>query len=346
MVIQADQFTLERRGIIMSPDVSRPYEAGGVLNPAVARHNGKTYLLYRAVAGEPPNYSRVMLAELHPKGDGLEAHRMDICALEPQAPYELWRDGVHGGVEDPRVTPLEDGSFIMAYAAYGDGPGGDALPRIALARSTNLLAWERLGLIKYTPLQLVGRQSGRTYTIDLQTVSNKDAMLFPEKIGGRYVLMHRPTFPPAVAQDQGEPASIWLSYSDDLLTWTDHTMILSPAAAWEGLKTGGGTPPLWTSQGWLIFYHGVEGYSDADPNRRYRAGAALLDLKDPRKVLYRSAHPVLEPGTRHEQVGIVNNVVFPTGVLPLPDGRVQVIYGMADQAIGLAETVRPVVSSQ
>jgi predicted GH43/DUF377 family glycosyl hydrolase len=342
MVTQADQFSLERRGIIMRPDPARPYEAGGVLNPATASHNGKTYLLYRSVAGTPHNYSRIMLAELLPKGNGLETRRLDICALEPQETYEKWRDGVHGGVEDPRITPLEDGSYIMAYTAYGDGPGGDALPRIALARSTNLLDWERLGLINYTPLSLKGRHSGQTYNLDLQTVSNKDAMLFPEKIGGRYVLMHRPTFPTAIAQDQGEPASIWLSYSDDLLTWTDHSLILGPAAPWESLKTGGGTPPLRTEQGWLIFYHAVEGASDTDPDRVYRAGAALLDLHDPRRVLYRSAQPVLSPATAQEQVGIVNNVVFPTGILPLPDGRVQVVYGMADQAIGLAETVRPV----
>jgi predicted GH43/DUF377 family glycosyl hydrolase len=340
-----EQFTLERRGIVMAPDMSRSYEAGGVLNPATARHNGVAYLLYRAVAEVPHNYSRIMLAELQPKGDGLTAHRMDLCALEPREPYELWQDGVHGGVEDPRVTPLEDGSYIMAYTAYGDGPGGDAIPRIALARSNNLLEWTRLGLIKYSPLELQGR-SGQTFTIDMQTISNKDAMLFPEKIGGRYVLMHRPTFPPAIARDHGEPASIWLSYSDDLLTWTDHTLVLGPAASWERLKTGGGTPPLRTGQGWLIFYHAVDGDGDADPDRRYLAGAALLDLADPRKVLYRSAEPVLSPGTREEQVGIVNNVVFPTGVLPLPDGRVQVIYGMADQAIGLAETIRPVFQAE
>ncbi len=342
MITETEQYALVRRGIIIEPDMDRPYEAGGVLNPATVQHNGTAYLLYRSVAAEPHNYSRIMLAELHRIGDGLEAYRLDTCALEPQEPYEKWRDGVHGGVEDPRVTPMEDGSFIMAYTAYGDGPGGDALPRIALARSTNMQAWQRLGLVKYSPLELTGR-SGQTYTIDLQTVSNKDAMLFPEKIGGRYVLMHRPTFTPKIAQDHGVPASIWLSYSDDLLNWTDHTLILSPVETWERLKIGGGTPPLRTGMGWLIFYHAVDGDNDADPDRRYLAGAALLDLQDPRKVLYRSSQPVLKPGIKQEQVGIVNNVVFPTGVLTLPDGRVQVIYGMADQAIGMAETVRPVL---
>lgn len=343
MLSYMQQYTLERRGIVLSPDPALPYEAGGVLNPATVYYQGVPYLLYRAVAAHPHNYSRIMLAELRPQNGRLVAHRLEHCALKPQASYEKWQDGEHGGVEDPRVTPLLDGSFIMAYVAYGDGPGGDAIPRVALARSTNLWDWERLGLIRYTPLLLRGKQSGKLYTLDLQTLSNKDAAIFPEKIGGRYVLMHRPTFPPEISRDLGETASIWLSYSEDLLTWSNHQLLMSSAARWENLKVGGGTPPLRTSRGWLFFYHGVEGQSDADPQRRYAAGAALLDLSDPRQVLYRSAHPVLAPDTEQERVGVVNNVVFPTGVLPLEDGRVQVIYGMADQAIGLAETVQPVI---
>lgn len=343
MLTDLEQYNLERRGIVLSPDPARPYEAGGVLNPAAVYYNGVAYLLYRAVAATPHNYSRIMLAELRPSGHNLIARRLDHCALEPQEPYEKWQDGIHGGVEDPRVTPLENGSFIMAYVAYGDGPGGDALPRIALARSANLRDWQRLGLIRYTPLLLRGKQTGQLYTVDMQTVSNKDAALFPEKIGGRYVLMHRPTFPAEIRREVGETASIWLSFSEDLLTWSDHQLLMSAAAPWENLKVGGGTPPLRTSRGWLFYYHGVQGQSDADPQRRYSAGAALLDLADPRRVLYRSSAPVLAPDTVQERVGVVNNVVFPTGLLPLEDGRLQLLYGMADQAIGLAETVQPVL---
>ena len=90
MTTETDQFRLERRGIIIEPDPNRPYEAGGVLNPATARHNGVSYLLYRSVAAEPVNYSRIIVAELHPRGDGLEARRLDKIALEPEAPYEKW----------------------------------------------------------------------------------------------------------------------------------------------------------------------------------------------------------------------------------------------------------------
>src|SRR4051794_24436498 len=118
MVTETENYTLERRGIIIEPDMDRPYETGGALNPATAQYKGTSYLLYRSVAAEPHNYSRIMLAELRPDGERLTAHRLDMCALEPQESYEKWADGVHGGVEDPRVTKMEDGSYIMAYTAY------------------------------------------------------------------------------------------------------------------------------------------------------------------------------------------------------------------------------------
>ncbi len=343
MAISENQtYQLERKGIVLKPDYSKRVEAGGVLNPAVASHNGKAYLLYRSVDSTPHNYSRIMLAELVQQGDTVISERLDLCALEPQESYEKWRDPVQGGgVEDPRVTPMEDGTYLMAYACYGYGPGGDQIPRIAFARSSDLLKWDRLGLINYSPLE-IGVGSSRI-KLDIQTVSNKDAALFPEKIGGRYVMMHRPTLPKNIGLEPGEVSAIWLSYSEDLINWTEHTLIMKSKESWENFKIGGGTPPLKTPGGWLCFYHGVEGKSDLDPDRRYSAGAMLLDLNDPRKVIYRSPSPVLSPGTDQEKEGVVNNVVFPTGTLTAPDGRIQVFYGMADTAIGMAATSRPVL---
>jgi predicted GH43/DUF377 family glycosyl hydrolase len=101
---------------------------------------------------------------------------------------------------------------------------------------------------------------------------------------------------------------------------------------------GAGTPPIPTGRGWLVFYHGVEGTGDDDPDRRYHAGALLLDLNDPGRILYRSPRPVLSPESDEERTGVVNNVVFPCGAVVQPDGQVEVYYGMADRAIGLATT--------
>ena len=328
---------LVRRGVVLRPDPANPYERGGVLNPAAVLHDGITYIFYRAVAHTPTNYSRILIATCHlEEGGRIETVRLGKIALEPQESYELWYAGEHlvgGGVEDPRITQL-DSAYYMAYTAYG-GVDGIVAPRIALARADNLFNWERLGLVSFSPLNILTDRE--PVIIDLNHVPNKDAILFPERIGGRYCMMHRPMFP----HSTGLPQSIWLSWSRDLLHWDDHQLVLAPTLSWESLKVGGGTPPLRTPGGWLTFYHGVEGLADDDPNRRYHAGALLLDLVYPSKVLYQSPQPVLSPESPDETAGVVSNVVFPTGVVTQPGGRIDVYYGMADQAIGLATTTLP-----
>ncbi len=317
--------------MVLTPDLSDPYEAGGVLNPAALLHDGLTYVFYRAVATHPPNYSRILMAtcRLLPT-NAIEVARLHKVALEPEQPYELWADGQGGGVEDPRITHL-DGLDYMTYTAYGTVDGVTA-PRIAFARSKDLFHWERMGLIRFGPLEVASPD--HTLNLDLNAIPNKDAVLFPAQIDGRYGLLHRPMFDPAT----GLPHSIWLSWSVDLLNWTDHQLVLAPELPWERLKVGAGTPPIRTGQGWLVFYHGVEGLDDNDPDRRYHAGVLLLDLLDPGKLLYRSPRPVLSPEQPLEKTGVVSNVVFPCGAVVQPDGQLEVYYGMADRAIGLATT--------
>lgn len=325
-------YQLDRRGVVLQPDLSNPYEQGGVLNPAAVAHDGVTYLLYRAVATTPHNYSRILIAtcSLSPGGE-IHIERLNRVALEPEAPYELLAGspgGEQGGVEDPRITPL-DGSYYMTYTAYGTVHGVDA-PRIALARSRDLLDWERLGLVTFGPFD--ENNAAEVAQYDLNMVPNKDAILFPERIGGRYCMMHRPMFP----HSSGLRQSIWISWSEDLLHWVDHRLVLAPTLPWESLKVGGGTPPIRAADGWLTYYHGVEGRADDDPDRRYHAGALLLSLDNPAQVVYQSPRPVLSPESADETTGVVSNVVFPTGIVQQPDGRLDVYYGMADQAIGLA----------
>jgi predicted GH43/DUF377 family glycosyl hydrolase len=320
--------------VVLVPDEASPYELGGVLNPAATLHDGLTYLLYRAVATSPPNYSRILMATCRLLSTGrIEATRLHKVALEPEQPYELWADGQGGGVEDPRITRLH-GNYYLTYTAYGTVDGTTA-PRIALARSADLFNWQRLGLIRFSPLEVA--IGGRAQSLDLNAVPNKDAVLFPEAINARYGLLHRPMFDPAT----GLPQSIWLSWSDDLLNWTDHRLVLAPERPWERVKVGAGTPPIPTGQGWLVFYHGVESSGDAEMDRRYHAGALLLALEDPGEIRYRSPWPVLSPESADETTGVVNNVVFPCGAVVQPDGQIEVYYGMADRAIGLATTRLP-----
>lgn len=327
-------FQLQRRGLVLRPDPAQPWEQGGVLNPAAVARDGISYVFYRAVAVTPANYSRILIATCRLEADGrITTARLGRAALEPQAPYEVWADGQGGGVEDPRITPLED-RYFMTYTGYGT-VDGVTMPRIALAESGDLFHWERRGLAHFSPLTL--DVAGQSMTWDMQAVPNKDAILFPERIGRRYAMLHRPMFPAG----HGVPQSIWLSWSNDLQHWTDHQLVLAPTLPWESLKVGGGTPPVRAPYGWVTFYHGVEGRADDDPNRRYHAGVLVLDLADPARVRYQSVQPVLSPEDPDETVGVVSNVVFPTGVIAQPGGRLDVYYGMADQAIGLATTTFP-----
>src|SRR5437868_9851059 len=204
---------LRRLGIVMEPDPGDVREAEGVLNPAVARGpDGALYLLPRLVA--PGNYSRIGLARVvfdqHNTPVGVERLGM---ALEPQEPYELNAE-TGGGVEDPRITQLTaDGLYVMTYTAFG--PDG---PRIAGAVSRDLVEWHRTGLVEFAPL----------HGLDLGTVDNKDALLFPEPVpapDGRLALalLHRPDLrlrrPDGVRVRAPLPGlreqrpSMWLSYA-------------------------------------------------------------------------------------------------------------------------------------
>ena len=269
---------------ILKPNPLNEWESLTVSNCGVVHHNGLFHMFYRAQALD--YVSRIGYAV---SADGVHFNRLQQPILSPQDEWEA------GGVEDPRVTCLADeGRFIMAYTAYSG-----TLWQIALARSQNLITWERMGF------PLPGER-------------NKDAALFPEKIRGRYCMFHR-----------REP-DIWIAYSDDLLHWDDHQIVMRPRpGAWDGVKIGANGPPLKTEAGWLFFYHGFA------EDKVYKLGVALLDLNDPALVLKRQDEPILEPEEKWERHGHVPNVVFSCANLVV-DGTVYVYYGGGDHVIGLA----------
>jgi predicted GH43/DUF377 family glycosyl hydrolase len=326
---------LRRLGIVMEPDLADPREAAGVLNPAVARGpDGHLYLLPRLVASG--NYSRIGLARVRcdPCGTPTGVERLGVV-LTPHAPYERNTQS-GGGVEDPRITYLAArGRYVMLYTAWG--PSG---PRIAAAVSRDLVHWRRTGLVQFAHL----------HGLDLASVDNKDGLLFPEPVSapdGRpaLALIHRPTFTAPLPGVREQRPSMWISYAplDEMaarhtVVFGQHHLLAAPQQEWECLKIGGGTPPVRTPDGWLVLYHGVAGEIGAGVERslRYCAGILLLDRHDPRRVLYRSAHRVLEPQLAMEREGMVPEVVFPTGVDPRPDGALDIYYGMADSRIGVA----------
>lgn len=271
---------------ILKPKVYNEWESSLVFNPAAIYHNGLVHVFYRAMGVD--NISRIGYAV---SSDCFNFSRLDKPVFVPEGRLST------GGCEDPRVVRLED-KFHMTYTAYSqDGV------RVALASTANFISWERLGVI-------------------LPEINNKDAVLFPEKIAGRYVMFHRP-------MDE-KPLSIWIAYSDDLVHWYDQEKVMAPQKGnWDGLTIGANCPPLKTEKGWLLIYHGV------DESSTYRLGVALFDLKDPRTLLHRHPEPILVPEEDYELRGEVHEVVFSCGACEV-DGTYFIYYGAADRVVCVA----------
>lgn len=269
---------------VLLPNPFNAWESLNVFNAGVVHHNGLFHMLYRAQGRDYVSHIGYAISE-----DGAAWSRLDRPVLSPANEWEA------RGVEDPRVTCI-DGRFYMTYTAYS--PLG---VRTCLAVSDNLIAWRRLGVM-------------------LPDETNKDTAIFPEKVGGRYCLMHR-----------REP-EIWIAYTDCLETnrWTDHAMVMGPVPeTWEHQKIGAAGVPTRIDEGWLLIYHAV------DADNVYRLGVALLDAENPARVLARHPQPILEPTEPWEKKGDVPNVVFSCAHV-VKDDTVYVYYGGADRVMGLA----------
>jgi len=253
------------------------------------------YLLLLRVEGQQ-GYSVFALARSR---DGFNFEVEDNPVLLPA------REGLFGkyeelGIEDPRAT-LIDGWFYIMYTAYS-GYGA----RIALARTRDFHSFERVALVSEP--------------------GNKDGVLFPEKIDGKYMRLDRP-----IGQEVG---SIWISYSEDLMSWGGSKVLVSPRGGhWDAWRVGASVPPFRTDHGWLEIYHGVR-QTSAGPI--YRAGTVLLDADDPSRVIARSKVALLAPREDYERLGDVGNVVFACGAIVEPDGEVKLYYGAADTCICVA----------
>jgi predicted GH43/DUF377 family glycosyl hydrolase len=276
-----------------------PYPANSVFNPGAARLADETILLVRVEDMRGISHLHVARSR-----DGVTGWQYDddvlLRADIDRHPEEIW------GCEDPRVTWLaERESWAIAYTAYSRRG-----PLVSLAMTRDFRTVDRLG--------------------PAMPPEDKDAALFPRRIGGRWAMIHRPS-------PLRGGAHMWISYSPDLRHWGDHSLLLEArdGAWWDAGKIGLGPPPLETPDGWLLMYHGVHATSDGPI---YRVGLALLDLDDPRIVLRRTDEWVFGPAESYELHGDVGRVVFPCGWVhdPVTD-RLLLYYGAADTVIGLAE---------
>jgi len=287
---------------VLEPRPHIAWEKDAVLN-AAACHDGRLFhVFYRAVAHNPGDPNRSCIGHAW-SSDGIHFEQADEPILWSNTCPEEAR-----GVEDPRITFLE-GQYHLLYTAYSGSH-----TQVARATSTDLHNWTRHGVM--FGHELFG--------------NNKNATLFPEKIDGRYALIHRPMG--YRDWNDEECLDMWLSFSDDLKHWDGHRPILRcrhGEVDWEHRKIGLGGTPMKTDKGWLTVYHAVDG------NSIYRLGLALLDLERPTKVIWRTDEPILQPEADWELAGDVNNVVFTCGHVLL-DKTLWVYYGGADTVIGVA----------
>jgi len=318
---------------ILSPGDIRPSARGlevvCALNPGAFEYDGNIWLAAR-VAERPPvrkgavsavmldAESRVTALEFDPGAPGVDArdprviYKDGVMYLTTVSQFRLFVSGdgerfsdagfppyaglgplESFGVEDVRVTAL-DGRYCLTYTAVSEA--GCA---VALALTTDWKTFDRKGII-FKP-------------------TNKDCAVFPERIGGKYFCLNRPSM-------DGN-SDIWLASSPDLVRWVDNRAIIRcRPGRWDSARIGANGPPFRVAGGWLALYHG------ADRDNRYCLGALLLDARDLSRTLARSVEPVMEPVADYERKGFFGNVVFSNGQVVRGD-EILLYYGASDEYV-------------
>jgi predicted GH43/DUF377 family glycosyl hydrolase len=280
----------EGNPILTQNDV--PYKVETVHNAGVTKFEGRYVMLFRSHLDT--GRSIIGLAE---SADGFKFEVRAEPFMRPSregafAEYEEF------GVEDARITHLE-GAYYITYSAYSRHG-----VRIGLAKTRDFKSVERVAFITQADY--------------------RNTVIFPEKIGGRYVKLDRP-------HSDISPWSIWISYSPDLRHWGDSRVVMKPVKYhWDEMKIGPGAPPVKTDKGWLSIYHGVFPTMDGCV---YRLGAALHKLDDPAEILGVGDRWILQPEDAWEVVGYVHNVVFSCGAVAEDDGTLKLYWGGADKVM-------------
>ena len=234
-------------------------------------------------------------------------------------------DAIHWNIEHEKIAfEDENGKPFMPRYAYD--------PRLVKVEDTYNIIWcqdfygASIGLAKTKDFKKFVRLENPFIPY------NRNAVLFPRKIGGNYVMLSRPS-------DSGHTpfGDIFLSESPDLVYWGRHRHLMSNSSEWwESVKIGGGAAPIETSEGWLLFYHGV---SSTCNGFVYSIGGAILDIDHPSVVKYRCETFLLTPEEWYEEKGFVPNVCFPCATIhDSATGRIALYYGAADSYVGLAFT--------
>jgi len=269
-----------------------PFPCNTVFNAACAKYNDEYILLLRI-----EDLTGRSVFALARSSDGYHFEVQDKPVMQPCKEPGCFMEYEKKGIEDPRITQI-DGIYYIMYTAvslYG--------PLLALAKTEDFETFELIALISEP--------------------ENKDGVLFPEKINDKFARLDRPV--------AGGLANIWISYSDDLVTWGNSRCVMTIRDDhWDSWRIGASSQPIRIDGGWLVIYHGVKAASGGPI---YRLGAVMLDYKNPSKVLCRTAIPILTPREYYERVGDVNNVVFSCGAILEDNNELKIYYGASDTCI-------------
>lgn len=326
---------------LITPEDVKPlhegYEVIGAFNGGVAKYKEEVLLLLRVAErpiSEDPNIIKAPVYDP-------ETKKMEVLSFH--------RDDETYDFEDPRMIRKKDRLDSFVYLT--------SLSYIRIARSKDghhFTVDDTAFLYPFNEYQTYGiedarcTQIGETFYINFSSVSpkgvcdslvstqdfktyqdlgnifapeNKDVLIFPEKINGKYYALHRPSLKSIGNYD------IWIASSPDLVSWGNHHHLLGIRETnWDSGRIGGGLVPIRTDQGWLVIYHG------ATAEHRYCMGAALLDLDNPTRVIARSLQPIMEPEADYEKNGFFGDVVFGCGGIQEED-QLTMYYGVADTSM-------------
>lgn len=320
---------------LFGPRSDKPWESVAAFNPTAFQHDGKIYLLYRAIGDD--NISVIGLATTL---DGINIHeRLGEPIYIPRSSFEgasgnidystaarYSSGGGWGGCEDPKVVKIDDRIYIVYVAFNGYPESNIAISSIAIKDFLNRkwTAWKRPVLITSLDLDHKNPAAIEDYLKDRPWVRNigighKNPSILPEKIKGKYVIFHR-IWP-----------NIVIDFVDDLnfdgkKFLKGQYLIPARPNMWDSHKIGIGGSPLKIKEGWLVFYNAV----DKRDMGKYKIGAMILKHDDPTKVLYRSSTAVLEPEEDYENRGHKFGVVF-AGGSTIKDGNLFLYYGGSDK---------------
>lgn len=287
---------------IISPIPEHSWESKYTFNVGAIHLADKFHIIYRAMGDDDTSVFGYASSS-----DGLTIdERLPEPVYVPREHFEMKLNNPgFSGCEDPRLTRIDD-MIYMNYTAYD----GMSPPRIALST------------IHVNDFLERNWNWSKPKLISAPGIDDKDSCIVSEKISDSYVVFHR------------LPPCIWIDMVSDLdfgdNKWLGGHPLMGPRVnAWDDLKIGLNGPPEKTEDGWLLLYHGV-----SKRDKKYRMGAALLDLNNPFKVLARLQNPIFEPLAWYENEGYREGTVFSNGQV-IKDGILYVYYGGADKYTGV-----------